>query len=101
VNAVERALEFVAEFKGEARIALNCFYAEALAAEVRRLREERTTALTLATFATNGWGCHARTNKEHDEIARLHREIRAMHVAAIWPETNPGTSEHPDRPDAP
>jgi hypothetical protein len=37
-EVVERALAFVAEFKGDGRCALNCFYSEALAAEVQRLR---------------------------------------------------------------
>lgn len=41
---VERALAFVAEFKGDGRCALNCLYAEALAAEVHRLRDEIATA---------------------------------------------------------
>jgi hypothetical protein len=41
---VERALAFVAEFKGDGRCALNCFYSEALAGEVLRLRSAAPTA---------------------------------------------------------
>jgi hypothetical protein len=32
----------------------------------------------LAREATNGWACYARTKREQDEIARLHREIDAI-----------------------
>jgi hypothetical protein len=39
-DIVERALAFVAEFKGDGRAALNCFYSEALAAEVAALRAQ-------------------------------------------------------------
>lgn len=38
VEIVERGLAFVAEFKGDQHAFLNCFYSEALAAEVIRLR---------------------------------------------------------------
>lgn len=37
-DTVERALAFVAEFHGDLRCSLNCLHAEALAAEVQRLR---------------------------------------------------------------
>lgn len=32
-------------------------------------------AVRLAKEATNGWACYAKRQIEHDEIARLHREI--------------------------
>lgn len=35
-------------------------------------------ALRLAKEATNGWACYAKRKIEHDEIARLHREIDAL-----------------------
>lgn len=35
-------------------------------------------ALKLAKEATNGWACYAKRAIEHDEIARLHREIDAL-----------------------
>ena len=34
--------------------------------------------MQLAREATNGWACHARTRAEHDEIARLHRELNRL-----------------------
>lgn len=48
--------------------------------------ESRLTSLTqaqhrlmkLAKEATNGWACYAKGKLEHDEIARLHREIDAL-----------------------
>lgn len=43
----------------------------ALEAENARLRK-------LAKEATNGWACYATRTIEHDEIARLHREIDAV-----------------------
>ena len=33
---------------------------------------------SLAKQATNGWACYARTKLEHNDIARLHREIDAL-----------------------
>lgn len=47
--------------------------AQGLGVEVARMKR-------LAKEATNGWACHATRKREHDEIARLHREIDA-HVA--------------------
>ncbi len=38
------------------------------------------TALRLAKHATNGWACYAKRKVEHDEIARLHREIDAAYA---------------------
>lgn len=35
-------------------------------------------ALKLAKEATNGWACYSRTDRERDEIARLHREIAKL-----------------------
>jgi len=35
----------------------------------------RAQLLRLAREATNAWACHARTNMEHAEIARLHAAI--------------------------
>jgi hypothetical protein len=35
-------------------------------------------ALRLAREAVNSWACVARSNREHDTIARLHREIDAL-----------------------
>lgn len=54
--------------------------------------ESRLTSLTqaqhrlmkLAKEATNGWACYAKRKIEHDDIARLHREIDAI---AAEPET--------------
>lgn len=37
-------------------------------------------ALKLASEATNGWACHAKRRSEHDEIARLHQEIRLLQI---------------------
>jgi hypothetical protein len=40
----------------------------------------------LAKEATNGWACHAKTKREHDEITRLHTSIdakRAERTTAI------------------
>lgn len=49
--------------------------AEAAAQQERaRLAE----ALRLATEATNGWACYAKRKIEHNDIARLHREISAV-----------------------
>lgn len=42
---------------------------------VSSLMQERETLRRLAKEATNGWACYARTNREHDDIARLHKEI--------------------------
>lgn len=46
-------------------------------ARIQQLTEALAKATTLAKEATNGWACYARTNLEHNEIARLHREIDA------------------------
>lgn len=35
-------------------------------------------AMHLAKEATNGWACYAKRPIEHDEIARLHREIAEL-----------------------
>ena len=45
--------------------------AEAAEATIARLRE-------LAKEATNGWACYAKRKIEHDDIARIHREIDAL-----------------------
>lgn len=37
--------------------------------------------LKIAKEATNGWGCYARTKREHAEIARLHTAIRTAEAA--------------------
>lgn len=49
-----------------------------LRAEVQTLTAERDGLRTLAKEATNGWACYASRKIEHDEIARLHREIDAL-----------------------
>lgn len=41
-------------------------------------RERFAAALRLAKEATNGWACYAKRQAEHDEIARLHREIARL-----------------------
>ena len=40
-------------------------------------REPHDVVLRLAKEATNGWACYAKRKIEHEEIARLHREIAA------------------------
>lgn len=54
--------------------------AEGLSAEqqIARLTAERDTALRIAAEATNGWACFAKRQSEHDDIARLHREISTL-----------------------
>lgn len=47
-------------------------------ADLRRRTEERDRLRRLAKEATNGWASYARTKLEHNEIARLHREIDAL-----------------------
>lgn len=61
----------------------NCGFADALrAALIPVPREpELREALRLAKEATNGWACHAKRQIEHDEIARLHREIADLEAA--------------------
>lgn len=55
-KTVDRALAFVAEFQGDPRCALNCLHAEALAAEVVRLREQRDELLvTLKALRARAW----------------------------------------------
>ncbi len=39
------------------------------------------SALKLAKEATNGWACYAKRQIEHDEIARLHRDIAELEAA--------------------
>lgn len=56
----------------------NAEHAEAALQEARRLR-------VLAKEATNGWGCYAKRDVEHTEIARLHREIDATVAAPPVP----------------
>ncbi len=43
--------------------------------------ESLEAALLLAKEATNGWACYAKRKIEHDEIARLHRDIAALSQA--------------------
>ena len=54
------------------------------------ITKQRDALLKLATEATNGWACFARTRNEHDEIARLHHAI----ATAVKSETatSPATS---------
>lgn len=49
-------------------------------AEEARLKGLVSALVSLAKQATNGWACHARTKREHEDIARLHREIDAVEV---------------------
>lgn len=44
----------------------------------RAAQTQLTEAIRLAKEATNGWACYAKRKIEHDDIARLHREIRAI-----------------------
>ena len=75
-------LEQIERWKLTIRAALAASVAEA------RTATDLQRALTLATAATNGWACFATRGKEHDEIARLHREIKAMWArTATTPET--------------
>jgi len=60
-------------------------------------------ALTVCRFAVNGWGCYATRKAEHDEIARIHREIAriqaALRAGASEEEKPPRRrcdAEHPD-----
>jgi hypothetical protein len=62
--------------------------------DLPRIRHDSTQGLTrqnerlrqLAKEAVNGWACHARARREHDEIARLHSEIdRASEAAGARP----------------
>jgi hypothetical protein len=46
--------------------------------EHQKIRDERDALLRLAKHATNGWACYASRKIEHDEIARLHRDIAAV-----------------------
>ena len=39
--------------------------------------DQVATLIRLAKEATNGWACYAKRKIEHDDIARLHREIDA------------------------
>ena len=54
-----------------------------MSAWVQKIEHERDEALRIAKEATNGWACYARTKKEHDEIARLHRAIDSL-TAGLW-----------------
>jgi hypothetical protein len=54
-DALERALAFVAEFKGDPRCGLNCLHSEALAAEVHRLRAVVAPARSLVTAIRTSW----------------------------------------------
>ncbi len=54
---------------------------EAACADGAKAIEQRDGLLRLAKEATNGWACHARTQREHTEIARLHQEIAKAQVA--------------------
>ncbi|MDP3703587.1 MAG: hypothetical protein Q8R78_04305 [Candidatus Omnitrophota bacterium] len=51
-DAVGRALAFVAEFHGDQRCSLNCLHAEALAAEVYRLRARLRARLLVPAVRT-------------------------------------------------
>lgn len=47
-------------------------------AAAQQERARLDSALRLAKEATNGWACYAKRQCEHDDIARLHREISAV-----------------------
>jgi hypothetical protein len=49
-----------------------------LRSQLTTLTQERDALRKAAKEATNGWACYARTNREHDEIARLHGVIDAL-----------------------
>jgi hypothetical protein len=59
--------------------------AEVAEAETARLRAALADVLCLAKEATNGWACYAKRKIEHDEIARLHREIAALGPSTPYP----------------
>lgn len=40
-------------------------------------------ALSLARQAVNGWACYAKRQVEHDDIARLHKALDALELAAV------------------
>lgn len=44
-----------------------------LESQLTLLQQERRELLTLLAEATNGWGCHAKRDAEHEEIHRLHK----------------------------
>lgn len=46
-------------------------------------------ALKLAKEATNGWGCYAKRDIEHREIARLHTAIDILSARAVRGEAQP------------
>lgn len=58
------------------------------------------TLVSIAKRAVNGWACYAKRQIEHEEIARLHREIDALREPAVSAESSTGenTSEGEDTP---
>jgi hypothetical protein len=50
---------------------------EASELAARAVKAEATLAAVsqLAKEATNGWACYAKSKREHEEIARLHRDL--------------------------
>lgn len=91
---VERALAFVAEFQGDARGALNCKHAEALAsafisqrAELARLRPLTApmAAGLLTTLKAECEAQHARAEQAESVVARLRAErVRLEHVERAY-----------------
>jgi hypothetical protein len=63
--------------------------------DLDKVTAQRDQLLRLAKEATNGWACYATRKIEHDEIARLHREIEGVMGHDDWRRRPTGSSHEP------